>query len=263
MSPSTLPAYASARLGRSLRASLAPLLAAAATLGVPHAANAAAPSPDTVAAVQLNDAGSALYAAGDYAAALDSFERAYSLVAEPNLLFNIAGCRERLGQKSQALEYYRWFLGSSSTNSDGRRRAIAAIARLSATPPEAPREPPEPASGWDSPVWPIATLGAGLLFAGLGAGLYLDGAHDHNEVTNAPGFDDASGSGTLTQVEAQQLIDSGDTKKLIGGIAFGFGTALIATHLVITVWRSSEHDEASSSAELRLVPGGWSLAGSF
>jgi len=260
MSTSTFSLRAPSCLQRSLRWGLAPL-AVAASLALPRPAHAEAPSADAIVAMQLNESGSASYAAGNYAAALDSFERAYSLVAEPNLLFNIAGCHERLGQKSQASEYYRWFLGSSSTNSDGRRRAIAALGRLT---PAAPPEPkPAPSSGWDNPAWPIATLGAGILFAGLGAGLYLDGAHDHNEVTSSPGFGDASGSSTLTEVEAQQLIDSGDTKKLVGGIAFGFGTALIATHVVITVWRSASRDERAPSAELRLVPGGWSLAGSF
>lgn len=261
MSSSTLSLRAPTRLGCSLRASTIALLIAATGLGAPRSALAAdASSANAVAAMKLNESGSDLYSAGKYAAALAQFERAYSLVAEPNLLFNIAGCHERLGQKSQAIEYYRWFLGSSSTDVTGRRRAIAALARLSAAPEPVPPPAPKPSGGWDNPVWPIVTLGAGILFAGLGAGLYLDGAHDHNEVTSAPGF--GEGSSTLTEVEAQKLIDSGDTKKLVGGIAFGFGTALIATHVAITVWRSASHDE-SASAELRLVPGGWSLAGTF
>jgi hypothetical protein len=247
---------------RSLRASLAALLVATTALSSPRVARAEGPSAEALAALQLNETGSSQYAAGEYAAALDSFERAYTLVAEPNLLFNIAGCHDRLGHESQAVEYYRWFLGSSSTNTHGRRRAIAAVARLTDTPPVAPQPPPKPQSGWDNPVWPLATLGAGILFAGLGAGLYLDGAHDHNEIESAPG----SGSGTLTEAEAQELADSGDTKKLVGGIALGFGTALIATHVAITIWHSTSRDESgkrTGSAELRLIPGGWALAGSF
>jgi hypothetical protein len=59
--------------------------------------------------------------------------------------------------------------------------------------------------------------------AGLGAGLYLDGAHDHYEVPRAPGFGDNSGSRNLTEVEAQRLIDSDDTKKLVGGTPRGSG----------------------------------------
>jgi tetratricopeptide (TPR) repeat protein len=214
--------------------------------------------------VQLNEAGSELYAAGKHAAALQAFERAYVLVPEPNLLFNIAGCYERLGQRKQAIEYYRWFLGTASANPDGRRRAITALARLEAeAPTPTPVPPPAGVAATQSQAWPLATLGAGILFAGLGAGLYLDGAHDHNQVTNAPGFGDASGSSTLTEVRAQKLIDSGDTKKRIGAIGFGVGGVLIATHVAINLWRSSERDGGSGSAELRLSPHAWSVAGKF
>ena len=253
----------------STRAWLAPIVLSATTACAAVAWSSPAcaePSrSDAVRAMQLNEAGSNLYSSGDYAGALDSFERAYALIAEPNLLFNIAGCHEQLGQKGQAVEYYRWFLGTSSSNPEGRRRAIAALGRLETEPaPPPPPPPPEPeSSAWDSPVWPAIMLGSGILFAGLGAGLYLDGAHDHNEVTSSPGFGDASGSSMLTEVEAQRLIDSGDTKKLLGGISFGLGAALIATNIVITVWHSNASDNQASSAEIRLIPGGWAVAGKF
>jgi tetratricopeptide (TPR) repeat protein len=231
----------------------------------PRNAHAEGPPSDTARAVQLNETGSQLYAAGNYPAALRAFQRAYALVAEPNLLFNIAGCHERLGQHRQAIEYYRWFLDSPSHNPEGRRRAIEALGRLDSAPPAAasPAPAPAPAIEEPSPFWPLATLGTGLLLAGLGAGLYLDGAHDHNEVTNAPGFGDASGSSNLTEVEAQNLIDSGDTKKLIGGIGIGVGSALIVTHVAITLWRAGSDTGPERSAELRLLPGGWALAGKF
>jgi hypothetical protein len=240
------------------------LIASALTASWSGAVSAETPPSEAARAVQLNEAGSELYATGDYAAALQAFQRAYALVPEPNLLFNIAGCQERLGQRTQAIEYYRWFLGTASANPEGRRRAIAALSRLETEPPKPAPPPPrrEPAAS-ESPAWPLATLGAGILFAGLGAGLYLDGAHDHNQVTNAPGFGDASGSSTLTEVEAKKLIDSGDTKKLVGAIGFGLGGALIATHVVINLWRSSGHDSGESSAELLILPDGWAVAGKF
>jgi tetratricopeptide (TPR) repeat protein len=252
---------------RGLRARLAPALfscaSAFALASWSSAADAEVPSSDATHAVRLNDSGSELYAAGNYAAALDAFQRAYALIAEPNLLFNIAGCHERLGQRSQAIEYYRWFLGTASANPEGRRRAIAALSRLETEPSSAaPKTLTEPRDE-PSAAWPLATLAAGILFAGLGAGVYLDGAHDHNEVTSAPGFGDASGSSTLTEVQAHELIESGDTKKLVGGVAFGLGSALIATHVAITLWRSSSREPAPSSAELLLLPSGWAVAGKF
>jgi hypothetical protein len=261
--PSRSRRRSTARLCRVAR--LAPLLCAAASacsaLCWAGPARAEPSAGDATQALQLNDTGSELYAAGNYAAALQTFERAYGLVAEPNLLFNIAGCHERLGERSQAIEYYRWFLSSPGVNTEGRRRAIAALGRLTDQPP--PPAPPPPEADGGSPVWPLATLGAGILFAGLGAGLYLDGAHDHNEVTSSPGFAEGTGSSSLTEVQAHELVDSGDTKKLVGALGLGLGGALIATHVGITIWRASQHEAAAPSAELRLVPGGWSVAGKF
>lgn len=267
-SPNLHLAPPSARSRRRLGPALATVLSCcigASTLSAPGLARADSPPGDTAHAVQLNETGSELYAAGNYPAALQAFQHAYALIAEPNLLFNIAGCHERLGQRRQAIEYYRWFLDSPSGNPEGRRRAIEALSRLDSAPAPAPPPPPSPPPAVEepSPFWPLATLGAGLLLAGLGAGLYLDGAHDHNEVTSAPGFGDASGSSNLTEVEAQKLIDSGDTKKLIGGIGIGVGSALIVTHVAITLWRSGGDENPQAGAELRLVPGGWALAGKF
>jgi hypothetical protein len=246
---------------RSALARIAPLLGAAGSacsallwVGPVHAE---ASSSDATRAMQLNDTGSELYAAGNYAAALQTFEHAYALVTEPNLLFNIAGCHEQLGDRNQAIEYYRWFLSSPGVNPEGRRRAIAALGRLTDEPPPAPPAQPEPKP--ESVVWPLATLGAGILFAGVGAGLYVDGAHDQNEVTRAP----VDGDGSLTDAQSQKLIDSGDTKKLVGAISLGVGGALIATHVVLIVWRASEKEHDAPSAELRLVPGGWAVAGKF
>lgn len=269
MPASTPPSSAPERLCRRLRPARAAALSccfAASVLTASPAARADEPPNDTARAVHLNDTGSELYAAGNYGAALQAFQRAYALIAEPNLLFNIAGCHERLGQSRQAIEYYRWFLDSPNGNAEGRRRAIEALSRLDATPaPPAPPALPAPAARIEEPsaFWPLATLSAGILAAGLGAGLYLDGAHDHNQVTNAPGFGDATGSSNLTEVRAQQLIESGDTKKLVGGIGIGVGSALIVTHLAITLWRASGDETAPASAELRLIPGGWAVAGKF
>jgi tetratricopeptide (TPR) repeat protein len=272
--PLSRPEFLAARPRRSTRPFGAAALSAALALAVPFllaaprpafAQASAGPAPDEAArALELNDAGSSLYAAGDYAGALRAFQQAYALVAEPNLLFNIAGCNERLGQRTQAVEYYRWFLSSSNANPDGRRRAIAALSRLETkTQDEAVAARPEAEAESTSPVWSLATLGAGIVFAGLGAALYLDGAHDHNEVTSAPGYGEFTGTSTLTEVKAQELIDSGDTKKLLGAVGFGIGGALITTHVVISLWHAGESDQPAASAELRLLPMGWAVAGEF
>jgi tetratricopeptide (TPR) repeat protein len=259
---STAPAR---RRAGTLRVGALSALLACSVPGVlaPRPALAQTAASEAERALELNEAGSALYAAGDITGALRAFEQAYALVAEPNLLFNIAGCHERLGQRTQALEYYRWYLGSNNANPEGRRRAIAGLSRLEAKPPETPPPPAVEAEASSTMVWSLATLGAGIVFAGLGAALYLDGAHDHNEVTGAPGYGEITGSSSLTEVEAQELIDSGDTKKLLGAVGIGIGGALITTHVVISLWQASESDTNRSSAELRLLPNGWAVSGTF
>lgn len=275
-------------------------LCAWAAAGLPVTARAQAPASEVERAVALNEQGSELYAEGQISAALDAFERAHALVAEPNLLFNIAGCHERLGRHAEAIEYYRWFLSMPGAQPEGRRRAIASLGRLQrlAQQPPAARSspstpsalfvpslpskplPPAPAaatgrataapatvaprdmSAEGSAFWPLATLGAGMLFAGLGAGLYLDGAHDHNEVRHAPAAG-ASGASALTEVEAQRLIDAGDVKKQLGVVGLGLGGALIASHLALTLWSTDPSGDDQTSAEIRLIPGGWAVAGRF
>jgi tetratricopeptide (TPR) repeat protein len=227
-------------------------------------------SSDAARAVQLNEAGAELYATGNYEGALAAFERAYSLIMEPNLLFNIAGCYERLGQPARAVEYYQRFLRAPQADPEGRKRAVESLASLEPLTPvhtaaaaDARPSPPIEPSVWDHPAWPVLTLGTGILLAGLGTGLYLDGARDHDEVTGAPNYGDAPRPSPMTEVEAQRLIDSGDTKKLIGGIGLGIGGTLIATHVVLTVWRSTQGEASQVRAQLRLLPGGCLVTGSF
>lgn len=244
------------------QARVASLLLGLTLWAMPAAAQTA--SSDAARAVQLNEAGAELYTAGNYAGALAAFERAYSLIMEPNLLFNIAGCYEQLGQPARAVEYYHRFLRAPDADPKGRERALDALAALGAVQLTAP-EPPAPnePSSWDHPAWPLLTLGTGILLAGLGTGLYLDGARDHDEVTGAPNYGDASRPSSMTEVEAQRLIDSGDTKKLIGGIGLGVGSTLIATHVVLTLWRSTQREASQVRAEIRLLPGGCLVTGSF
>lgn len=238
------------------------LAVCASTASVP----ARAESANTTLAVHLNESGSELYSAGQYSAALANFERAYILARDPNLLFNIAGCQEQLGNRAQAIDYYTRFLAESGTDPDGRRRASEALRALERS---APPPPPPPQSVWDDPALPWLALGAGVFLVGTGGSLYLDGAADHREMRVAPTrVNDASGS--LSDAEVRSLDDAGDTKKLIGGISMGLGSALIAAHVGLRVWQYSEEQGASSSAgaqgpsaTLELSPNGCTLSGTF
>lgn len=243
-------------------------LVAAASLALALAPPAAAADPrpssapaDSASVTQLNEEGAALYAARDYRRAIEKFIQAYAIDADPNLLFNIARCYEELGELDAAIEKYETFLKTPGADTRGRQRARESLAVLretqnspppSAAPPvEAARTPASaepqaaaPASGASeersSSALPWVVLGGSVAFAVTGTAFYLMGASDHAEVTDARGYDDPNTVTDLTHREAEDLVRSGDTKKLIGGISFGLAGALAATYVVLLVSADEE-----------------------
>ncbi len=198
--------------------------------------------------VRLNEEGSELYAAGDYRRAAERFLQAYAVDQDPNLLFNVASCYEGLGDLEAAIEKYRVFLADPDADSDGRPRAERAIERLTAElsvqqapkPPTAPTAPPalhpvnpseaEPVHG---PTWqPWVGLGGGAALVVLGASFYALGVADHDEVTDAPGYDEPQRVTSMTRAEANDLVRSGNAKKTIGVASASVGGTLAAAYLV-------------------------------
>jgi hypothetical protein len=247
-----------------LRSSVA-LLASAALALAPAAARAAdkAPAPAGAASVaQLNEEGAALYAARDYRHAIEKFIQAYAVDPDPNLLFNIARCYEELGETDAAIEKYETFLKTPGADTRGRQRARESLAALreaknsAAARAEQPSsEParagaageleaaPEPAAANDAghaSALPWVVLGGSAAFAVVGTTFYLMGASDHSKVTDARGYGDPSAVSDMTRQQADDLVSSGDTKKLVGGISFGLAGALAATYVVLLVSADDE-----------------------
>jgi tetratricopeptide (TPR) repeat protein len=212
------------------------------------------PAGRAAAVAKLSDDGFALYKTRDYRHAVEKFLQAYALDQDPNLLFNIARCYEAMGDPDSAIEKYEIFLAKPDADAQGKRRANEAIRALrqsksaaaevpagggratrSASEPVLDRPTPS-GSGARAPdakgsvlSAPVVALVAGVLVAAIGGVSYAMGASDHNKVTGSANYGKAGQVDPLTQAEAQKLVDSGNTKKLIGGIAFGIGGALLAT----------------------------------
>jgi tetratricopeptide (TPR) repeat protein len=257
-----MKALASIRLSLSMLASLAVAAGPGAAYAADPRSSAAAPANQTGVA-QLNEEGAALYAARDYRHAIEKFIQAYAVDTDPNLLFNIARCYEELGEVDAAIEKYETFLKTPGADTRGRQRARESLATLRETrdrgpSPEssaaqqkaAPAESARPApaastadTGEASSVLPWVTLGGSVAFAAIGTTFYLLGASDHSKVTDARGYGDQSEVSTMTRREAGDLVSSGDTKKLVGGISFGLAGALAATYVVLLV----THDEENAS----------------
>jgi hypothetical protein len=221
-------------------------------LAAPSLAGAAEPGADDESArvAELNESGAKHYADRSYRRAIEKFIEAYAIDHDPNLLFNIARCYEELGETDAAIEKYRAFVAAPGADTDGRLRAqesLKALEKLraegpapsardtegSTTPAAAPPAEPGAAGEPSGSVLPWVALGAGVVAAGLGTTFYVLGVRDHDRVTNAPGYGDASGVHPMTEREARSLVASGDTKKVVGGIGLGLGGALVATGAVL------------------------------
>jgi tetratricopeptide (TPR) repeat protein len=195
------------------------LLAKVALIGALTGGVARAENPP--AFVRLNEEGAAFYHAGEFKKAIGRFEQAYALEPDPNLVFNIARCRQALGEDAAAIEDYERFLKAERADPEGRVKAEHELAALRRA---------EQDRGRSSYLAPALTfLGAGALIATVGAVAYIGGVNDHKQVTSATNYDNPEKVYGLSRAQAQNLVDSGDRKKIVGGIAMAAGAALIAT----------------------------------
>jgi tetratricopeptide (TPR) repeat protein len=280
---------ASAKLGVLLRCPPAPALLlalglCAAPASAANESRAAAPASQTNVA-QLNEEGAAFYAARDYRHAIEKFIQAYAVDSDPNLLFNIARCYEELGETDSAIEKYEAFLKTPGADARGRQRARESLAALREAADTA-RQHAEPSAGAPSHdasaaadgseasraeepkgtnYLPWVVLGGSVVAAATGTAFYLMGVSDHNKVENAPGFGDPTAVTPMTRHQAQDLIDSGKSKKLIGGIGFGAAGALAATYVVLLVTQDRPAPSEGPSLALDWSPRGpsFSVQGSF
>ena len=85
------------------------------------AAGCAAPGGVTERVRDYNEDGVHLYQQGSYAGARDTFRAALALQpGDPNLLYNLAQCHDRLGQAAQAEQLYQDCLRSAPNHPECR-----------------------------------------------------------------------------------------------------------------------------------------------
>lgn len=217
---------------------------------------------------ELNEEGARLYEKRDYRRAIELFVQAYAIDRDPNLLFNLARCYEELGDSEAAIEKYEEFIAAPGADAEGRARAQASLRALrqlesaraaepvAVSPPSQPMPQPMPQPLVESPprpsdqpsVLPWVTLGGGVVMVALGATFYALGASDHNRVEEDGAFGDPGAVSTLTRRQAEDLVSSGDTKKLVGGVSLGMGGALLATTVVLLATGSSSDVDAGPIA---------------
>jgi tetratricopeptide (TPR) repeat protein len=181
------------------------------------AMSAPAAAEDKKAAREAFKEGVRYYDLADFPNALEAFKRAYFNYEEPTFLFNIAQCHRQLGNKPEALRFYRTYLRKSpdapnaaevKTIIEGLERGIEEDKRVQALPPPQPlAAPPQSAApGPNAPAeavtppravapatatpvykkwWLWTVVGVVVVGAGLGLGLGL-GLKGETEPSLAP-----------------------------------------------------------------------------
>ena len=220
---------------------------------------------------ELNEAGARAYDGRSYRAAIEKFVEAYAIDHDPNLLFNLARCYEKLADFPAAIEKYEAFLAAPGADTEGRVKANTSLVELrrlrdqNETKPadreQSAAESSSAATGSSVEsgssahgVLPWVTLGAGVVVTGVGVTLYALGVRDHSQVTSSLGYGNPAIVNPLTRAEAQSEVDAGNTKKLIGGIGLGLGGALIATSVVLFVTGKPESSASAKTAGLTVSP---------
>jgi hypothetical protein len=208
----------------------------------------------------LVEQGFAAYHARDYRRAAETFLRAHTIQPDPNLLFNIGRCYEALGDRAAAIEKYQAFLASPDADPAGRRRAEEALATLRRTPASAaPRLTAAPAEAPAAPharsALPYAALGVGLVAVAVGGIVYALGVRDHQRVTSAPGYGVSGEVVGVTEVQAQRLVDSGRTRKLVGGITMGVGAAIVTGAVAALFTGPSDERQPPRRVAVGIAPG--------
>jgi tetratricopeptide (TPR) repeat protein len=239
-------------------------------LGAPvlSAAPAAAQAQDGFR--ELVDKGLELYTQKKYDDAIKSFEQAYALRAEPELVYNIARAHEKSLRRAEAIAAYEKFVNLPGTTAELRTKALNAMEALRAeqaaldrakAPPKVEVSAPTPddregASGVtaqvtperSAPVLPWTLVGVGAAGMGVGAVfglLALDAKSD---------FDVGATADKASTVE---------TRALVADLALFGGAAVAVTGLVLLLVEGGEAAPSETAWVPTLGPGGVGVAGRF
>lgn len=110
------------------------------------AASASAETYDKDAARAAFERGTRHYNLAEYPKALDEFREAYRNYPEPSFLYNIAQCYRQVGDKPNAIRFYRTYLRETpnAPNRDEVNRLISALERAVADDQMAKANQPTP-----------------------------------------------------------------------------------------------------------------------
>jgi tetratricopeptide (TPR) repeat protein len=211
------------------------------------------------------------YDLGAFEEAIKTYEEAYRLLPNPQILNNLGQAERQLHNYERAIFYFRSFLRyqPNATNRPAIEQLIIELQGLDKAqknsaehPPDTVHTPPalpaatQPALVVEDRRWyqdPIGwtLVGAGLVAIGVGAGFLI--------LSN--GLSDDAKTAT-DQSHAQSLLDSSHTFQVAGGVTIGVGAALVAGGVVkMVLYDKGPHTDPKVSVALGLD--GIHLSGTF
>ncbi|UJR84680.1 tetratricopeptide repeat protein [Sandaracinus amylolyticus] len=216
----------------------------------------------------LVDRGMEHYAAREYEQAIELFQQAFSMRAEPELVYNIARSYERLARRDDAIREYERFVALPGTTAELRSRAHQSIAALreearleaasrapattqpASTTPSAATPPPSEtrttqqrgSSGVGTAGWVLTGIGGAAVVAGVITGVL---AVDRNAA-----FEDAT-----LRSEQIQLRDEVRTYALVTDVLLIGGGVIAVTGIVLAIVGASESGEREDAATaMQVIP---------
>lgn len=225
----------------------------------------------------LAQSGVNAYDLGEFEKALTTFQQAYELYPDPDILYNIAQSHRKLGQHEKAIETYKAYLRNKPDAPD-RGEVAEQINELTAViesqkrarekPPEGTRAPaaaeaerpqvpvvvsdadqsPSPPWYTDYGGWSLA--GAGAAAIAVGTGLQLSA---HSLESDLPGTPES---------ERNALRDRVRSRRTIAAIGVVGGGALLVGGIVKLALRKGS-ERRGTAVSLAVGPGFAGVAGSF
>lgn len=126
---------------------------------------------------------------------------------DPTVFYYVARTYERMGKRSDALEYYRRYLGTEPVDSPLRRQAAAQLVLLTPTPPG------------QKFLWPALALGiVGIAGVATGLGLYFESSKTYDQYLQP-----------VSETDKRALRDRGQPLALGSTISYAVGGGLLGT----------------------------------
>ena len=197
----------------------------------------ARPSPEDASRARLHfEAGSSYYREGDYQTALREYQTAYRFAPRPALLYNIAQCWDRLGDKEQTVAYLRRYLEAEPAAEDrpAVERWIANLQRAledaRRPPPPAPSAAPPSVSATAPPPSPPDSAGRFYTWIAAGTAVALGAAGLTFGLLARSRYDDLhDGCGATTEGCAAKDVDGVRGRALAANVLLGASAAALAT----------------------------------